>query len=174
MAVQIGSKPDSGFDDPLGMLRDCHRRIEHFLDILCAVAERAQGRILTQEEIAAVQSALNYFRVGGQRHTADEEYSLFPRLIAAGGVAELDRLEDDHRDAAQLHAEVEVLYQGWISGGLLAESDSRRLLSSTGRLHDAYQAHIQIEDNVVFPKAAQVLDKDAIEAIGREFRARRQ
>jgi hypothetical protein len=76
--IQIGAKPDSGFDDPLGMLKDCHRRIEHFLGILCLVAERAQGRDLTEEEIAAVGAALNYFRLGGHRHTADEEESLFP------------------------------------------------------------------------------------------------
>ena len=80
MGIQIGARPDSGFDDPLGMLKDCHRRIEQFLNILCLVVERAPGRALTQEESAAVQAALQYFRVGGQRHTADEEQSLFPRM----------------------------------------------------------------------------------------------
>jgi hypothetical protein len=50
MAIQIGAKRDSGFDDPLGMLKDCHRRIENFLGILCVVVERAQGRSLTGEE----------------------------------------------------------------------------------------------------------------------------
>ena len=73
MAIQIGGKPDSGFDDPIGMLKDCHRRIESFLHILCVVVDRAQGRTLTGEERAAVQAALQYFRTGGQRHTADEE-----------------------------------------------------------------------------------------------------
>jgi hemerythrin-like domain-containing protein len=175
VAVQIGANPDSGFDNPLGMLKDCHRRIEHFLGILCIVAaERARSRSLTEEEIAAVQAALNYFRVGGQRHTADEEESLFPRLISAGEFSELERLEHDHVEAAQLHAEVEVLYQSWVSAGALAERESRSLLSSTSRLRDLYQAHIQVEDNIVFPKAARVLDKDAIGAIGQEFRARRQ
>ena len=72
VGIQIGAKPDSGFDDPIGMLMDCHRRIEHFLHILCAVAERAYGRALTAEETSAVQAALQYFRAGGRRHTADE------------------------------------------------------------------------------------------------------
>ena len=44
MAIPIGAKPDSGFDDPIGMLKDCHRRIEHFLNILCLVADRAHIR----------------------------------------------------------------------------------------------------------------------------------
>src|ERR1700761_783023 len=80
MAIQIGAKPDSGFDDPIGMLKDCHRRIESFLGILCVVVEREQGRTLRDEERVAVQAALQYFRTGGKRHTADEEESLFPRL----------------------------------------------------------------------------------------------
>jgi hemerythrin-like domain-containing protein len=174
VAIQIGAKPDSGFDDPLGMLTDCHRRIERFLHILCTVAERAGGRSLTGEETAAVESALHYFHVGGQRHTADEEESLFPRLMAAGALSELDRLEHDHAEAGQMHAEVEALYRSWITSGTLTETESRRLLRSTGRLRDLYQAHIQIEDSIVFPKAAQVLDQTAIRAIGEEFRVRRQ
>jgi hypothetical protein len=80
MAIQIGAKPDSGFDNPIGMLKDCHRRIESFLGILGVVVDRAQSRSLTGEERDAVQAALQYFRTGGQRHTVDEEESLFPRL----------------------------------------------------------------------------------------------
>lgn len=174
MGIQIGAKPDSGFDDPIGMLKDCHRRIEHFLRILCIVAERAQNRKLTEEETAAVQIALQYFRVGGQRHTADEEESLFPRLMTAGDFTELERLEHDHLDAGQLHNEVESLYQSWMESGSLNEKDDRRLLTATGRLRCLYEAHIDVEDNIVFPKAARLLDPDAIARIGQEFRARRQ
>ena len=38
MPVQIGARPDSGFDDPIGMLKDCHRRIAHFAGVLVAVS----------------------------------------------------------------------------------------------------------------------------------------
>jgi hypothetical protein len=31
MATQIGAKPDGGSDDPIGMLKDGHRRIESFV-----------------------------------------------------------------------------------------------------------------------------------------------
>ena len=59
MAIQIGAKLDSGFNDPIGMLKDCHRRIESFLGILCLVVERAQGRTLTDEERDGIESALD-------------------------------------------------------------------------------------------------------------------
>ncbi len=122
MAVQIGAKPDSGFDDPIGMLKDCHRRIEHFLNILCIVAERPGDRSLTEEEQSAVKAALQYFHTGGEHHTADEEESLFPRLCGASEKSDMEvieRLERDHAHAAELHESVDWLYTAWISAGAL-------------------------------------------------------
>ncbi|MGA8741056.1 MAG: hemerythrin domain-containing protein [Terracidiphilus sp.] len=176
MAIQIGAKPDSSFDDPIGMLKDCHRRIESFLHILCVVVDRAQGRSLTVEERAAVQAALQYFRTGGQRHTADEEQSLFPRLRKSDAQAsdEIDRLENDHREANDLHTSVERLYAVWIESGALGPDDTQQLLAATSRLKQLYSDHIQVEETTVFARAAHILDRDAIAAIGIEFRLRRK
>lgn len=176
MAIQIGAKPDSGFDDPIGMLQDCHRRIEHFLDILCMVAERAHTRGLTGEERSAVQAALQYFHVGGERHTADEEESLFPRLrgeSTAGNLEAIDRLQHDHQHAAVLHDSVDWLYTAWISAGILGPDEQQRLLSQTRQLKQLYAEHIQMEERTVFPHALQLLDSRTIAAIGQEFRDRR-
>ncbi len=178
MGIQIGAKPDSGFDDPIGMLKDCHRRIEQFLHVLCLVVERAPGRQLSEEEHAAVQSALNYFRVGGQRHTADEEMSLFPRMqkeeSAAGALKEIEALEADHREADELHLAVDKLYAAWSEGRPLSSEDEQRLRAATQRLKQLYEGHIKIEENLVFPHAAASMDAETIAAIGEEFRERRK
>lgn len=178
MGIQIGAKPDAGFDDPIGMLKDCHRRIEQFLHVLCLVVERAPGRPLTAEESDVVKAALHYFRVGGQRHTADEEESLFPRMRAdqesAGALKEIDALEADHREADDLHLAVEKLYAGWVEGKPLTAEEERQLRLATQRLKQLYAGHIEIEENLVFPHAAASLDQRMISAIGDEFRARRK
>ncbi len=177
MAVQIGAKPDSGFDNPIGMLVDCHRRIERFLQILCGVAARAHGRELAEGEKTAVVDALRYFRTGGCRHTADEEESLFPRLRAAegaGGLEELNGLESDHGLADDLHAAVNTLYTRWIATGGLGAQDEQRLLRSTSKLQHLYKAHIKIEEGIVFPRAAEALDQRTIAEMGREFAERRR
>ncbi|MGA7244578.1 MAG: hemerythrin domain-containing protein [Terracidiphilus sp.] len=176
MAFQIGAKPDSGFDDPIGMLKDCHRRIESFLHILCVVVDRAQGRSLTDEERVAVQAALQYFRTGGQRHTADEEQSLFPRLRKSDAQVfeEIDRLENDHREANDLHGSVERSYSAWIQSGELGPEETRQLFSKTSRLKQLYSDHIHVEETTVFARATQVLDRNALTAIGTEFRFRRK
>lgn len=178
MGIQIGAKPDAGFDDPIGMLKDCHRRIEQFLHVLCLVVDRAPGRPLTEEEAGAVKSALNYFRVGGQRHTADEEESLFPRMRADQGSAtalkEIEALETDHRHADDLHVAVEQLYTSWLEGRALKTEELQQLRSATERLKQLYEGHIRIEENLVFPRAAASLDRESIAQIGEEFRARRK
>jgi hemerythrin-like domain-containing protein len=159
------------------MLIDCHRRIERFLHILCVVADRAAGRTLTEEEKTAVQAALNYFRVGGLRHTADEEESLFPRLraeFAATNGEDLGRLENDHRCANDLHAAVDALYSEWIEAGRLNSEEEQRLQACALQLKNLYEEHIQIEEEIVFPRAAEVLDSRTIAAIGQEFVARRK
>lgn len=176
MPVQIGAKRDSGFDDPLGMLTDCHRRIERFLKVLDLVCQRAKGRALSDDEGSAIRAALDYFRSGGRRHTADEEESLFPRLrgqLSASDFREIDSLEHEHQTADALHAEVDELYTRWLSAGTLDEADATRLASAVEELVGTYAGHIRLEEEVVFPRAAQVLDPGTVQAIGDEFRRRR-
>jgi hemerythrin-like domain-containing protein len=177
MPVQIGAKPDSGFDDPLGMLRDCHRRIERFLDVLCRIAQDARGRALSTEEAGSVEAALRYFRESGPRHNADEEESLFPRLRASpegGNPGAVDRLEAEHQTAARLHDSVEELCRAWIADGSLSEADAESLSATTGALRSMYAGHIRVEEEQVFPRAAAVLNRAALAAMGQEFQARRR
>jgi len=139
------------------------------------VIDRAQGRSLTDEERDAVQAALQYFRTGGQRHSADEEESLFPRLrkSAAESFEQLDGLEQDHREANDLHASIEQLYATWIQSGRLGTHQTEQLLSQTARLQQLYSDHIKVEESSVFARAIEVLDSRTIAAIGTEFRRRR-
>lgn len=176
MPVQIGARRDSGFDDPIGMLKDCHRRIAHFAGVLVAVSERAQGRALTCEEWTAAEGSLHYFRESGPRHNRDEEDSVFPRLRALGSAAlraEMTRLEDEHEEADALHQQTVRLFAKWRADHGLPSDEEARLVAAAQRLKQLYEEHIRIEEERVFPRAAQVLDAATLAAIGQEFRKRR-
>jgi hemerythrin-like domain-containing protein len=177
MAVQIGAKPDSGYDDPLGMLQDCHRRIEHFLHLLHQIGTSTSCTALTPEAIKAVEAALQYFRTSGPKHNADEEESVFPRLrtgIAADKLEQIDRLERDHDRAALLHDSVDLLFSSWIANHELRAKDQQLLRDNLEQLQSIYTGHIKLEETIIFPLAARQLSPDAIEAIGQEFRQRRK
>jgi hemerythrin-like domain-containing protein len=176
--IKIGQSADHGFDEPLGLLSDCHRRIERFLDVLLQIA-RAGGRPLPQADREALSVALHYFRAAAPRHTADEEQSLFPRLRAAPDVRAraaletLTRLESDHRAADAHHEAVDALGTRWLEHGELSWSDAAALREHLGALRALYDAHIAVEDRELFPAAAHALSRSELEAIGREMADRR-
>ena len=70
MPIVIGAKRESDFSDPIGMLGDCHRRIERFLNALLTVATCAKGGPLTNEQQTALATSLRYFREAAPKHTA--------------------------------------------------------------------------------------------------------
>jgi hemerythrin-like domain-containing protein len=162
MLLKIGNRPDHGFDEPLGLLSDCHRRIEQFLRVLRAVTDAAGGGTLGDTDRAQLQAAIAYFAQAAPRHTADEEESLFPRLrasadpVATRALDLLVRLEQDHAVADERHQAVDRLVREHLDA-----------------LHRAYETHIAIEDQELFPAAARVLSREQVIEIGREMAARR-
>jgi hemerythrin-like domain-containing protein len=179
MPIVIGAKRESDFTDPIGMLSDCHRRIEMFLNVLVRVAEQAQGAALNEEQRGALESALRYFREAAPKHTADEEESLFPRLrqIESAEVralmARIDSLEEEHVCADRIHDEVDNLGRLWLRDGTLSPEQGSRLLTLLLQLRDLYRHHIATEDNEVFPTARAALSAADRTAIGGEMASRR-
>ena len=176
--IKIGGKPDHGFDEPLGLLSDCHRRIEWFLGALLRVSREERGGPLSAAGRQALEQALAYFRTAAPRHTADEEESLFPLLRASGRDAArvmsvVDKLEGDHRAAGAGHATVERLASRWLETGELPDDRTRELIETLESLQGTYEAHIRVEDREVFPAAARILSGPQLEEVGRQMAERR-
>lgn len=179
MPITIGKKPDSDYSNPLGLLSDCHRRIEQFLGVLIEVTSHARGAEMNEDQRKGLEAALKYFREATPKHTSDEEESLFPRMLessderARSAISRLDELHADHEKADAAHAEVEVLGSQWLSTGTLSSESIDRLRALLDRLQSTYEKHIAIEDHEIFPLAGQILSKADIAAVGQEMAARR-
>lgn len=178
MPVQIGAKTHD-FSDPTGLLSDCHRRIEMFLASLQRVAEVIDSP-LSSEARTALEAALRYFHEAAPRHTKDEEESLFPRLRRIhnqeieSALSALNALEDDHRRADALHAEVHALGLQCLEKGYLSLHETDRFRGVVSDLASIYKEHIQIEDNVIFPAAKRALSTAQKSSIANEMASRRQ
>jgi len=179
MPITIGAKRESDFADPIGMLGDCHRRIQRFLNVLVTLAAQRQGGPLSTEHKTALATSLRYFREAAPKHTADEEESLFPRLrqVDPSGseaiLMRIEALEQDHECAGAAHDEVDRLGQLWLANGRLSPAESSRLSAVLDQLARLYRGHIAIEDTEVFPFAAQALPPSERAALGAEMAARR-
>src|SRR5215472_14630558 len=177
MPVQIGSKAHN-FSDPTGLLSDCHRRIEMFMQVLEGVAKTVDSP--PEEEIRqSLEKALRYFREAAPKHTADEEQSLFPRLRTlespqlAEAFAKLDELEIDHRWSEPLHLRIERLGQDYLSKGRLSETQVADFRDLVSKLSAMYLRHIAVEDNILFPAAERVLSDRDKQVIAEEMAKRR-
>ncbi len=158
------------FDDPLGMLTACHGRIERQLATLGRLQRHLPQHGCDADARAAARAILRYFDLAAPNHHADEEQSVFPRLLAASPSARalLDALECDHA----------ALAEGWVRlRPLLASiaAGQRANLSpkDVAGVRRAYDAHIAREESELIPLAAATFDAQTLAAIGREMAARR-
>jgi hemerythrin-like domain-containing protein len=179
MPVTIGAKPSPDFSNPIELLIDCHRRIERFLAVLMKVAGQVKGGPMTNGQSRQWEQALKYFRNAAPRHTADEEESLFPRLRRLNkpeverALAEMQKLEADHEQAAEWHEIVDQLGRKWLSETVLVSHDSERLNQALANLSQLYSRHIAMEDDSLFPVAAALLAGSEKASIGVEMAQRR-
>ena len=179
MPVVIGGKPESSFADPIGLLGDCHRRIERFLSVLVQIAAEAHGSSLSDDQRKGWDTALRYFREAAPKHTADEEESLFPRLRGINRpevralLSRVDTLEEEHVCAGKAHDEVDRLGRLWLDDGSLSPERALRISTLLAQLSELYRRHIAMEDDEVFPLAAAVLSVPERKAIGGEMASRR-
>ncbi len=180
MAVNIGDKPLADFADPLGLMVDCHRRIERFL---LALQQLARSGELDDAGFAALGTALDYFVRASPRHNEDEEYSLFPALLATGvaagnaeaamALARIDQLKNDHKVAEDLHHQLDELGRAWLVARAISPPDLLNFQKLADRLASIYAPHIAMEERDVFPVAARVLAPQTLASIGEQMRARR-
>lgn len=180
MPVELGQKALAGFDEPIRVLMDCHRRIEKFLGLLLRVTDECRGQAMSREYREAAEAALRYFSNAAPHHTADEEGTLFPALRhhaddprVAEVLRRIDELEADHDKADAGHARVAELMQRWLDAGTLPAAPLAELRETLDTLHATYARHIAEEDEVIFPLAAEVLDSEALVEVGRSMAARR-
>ena len=171
MAADPFSDPSApGFDDPLGMLAACHRRIERQLATLDRLQRHLPEHGCDDEARAAAGAILKYFDGPAPNHHADEEQSLFPRLRAREASAGelVDELEHDHETLAARWRRLRPLLAG-IAAGVRANLSPKQV----DDLRAAYAAHIAREEGLLIPLAARALDAESLRRIGEEMAARR-
>lgn len=179
MPVTIGTARESNFANPLGLLTDCHRRIERFLGVLVRVAAEAREGPLNAKRRRAMEAALSYFHRAAPLHTADEEEDLFPELRRVKRpdieqiVARVSQLESEHSIATAWHHQVHDIGERWLRHNYLLPKEAVELKTILTSLTELYRGHIAVEESEIFPAAEEALSAFEKEAIGRRMAHRR-
>jgi hemerythrin-like domain-containing protein len=178
MPVTIGARPGT-FTNPIGLLLDCHQRINRFLETLHTIANEKRGRPLGTEYRRALEIALKYFRDAAPKHTEDEEEDLFPALRSLGQadreqiLSRIDRLESDHSLTGKWHLVCDEIGRRWLRDDGLCLRDAAQFEIVLSLLARLYRSHIAIEEHEIFPIAQAALSGPEKAAIGRSMALRR-
>jgi hemerythrin-like domain-containing protein len=171
MSPDLLSEPTApSFDDPLGMLAACHRRIERQLATLARLQRHLPEYGCDTDARTAARNVLKYFDTAAANHHADEEHSVFPRLagVATDAGALLKGLARDHAALAVQWRKLRPMLAA-IAGGQRANLSPRQVQV----LAAAYAAHIAREEGELLPLAARVFDAGTLRIVGEEMAARR-
>lgn len=159
------------FDDPLGMLTACHRRIERTLTTLARLQRHLPENGCDDDARAAARGILKYFDNAAPNHHADEEESLFPRLLRLGSAEVrlvIEALERDHVELAGDWTKLRPLLAA-IAAGERDNLSPKQVTDVTTH----YEGHIGREEGELFPLVAELCDAATIADIGREMARRR-
>ncbi len=166
--VSLGASPPPSFEDPIGMLLHCHRRMEEQLAALDRAA--AALGVSPDDALTAVEAALKWLETAGTRHTEDEEASFFPRLY---GVADLlAELSAEHRTTEAIFLALRTVVRRVREDPSLLSTVAEDLRAHATALAAAYRDHISAEETRFIPLARD-LDPAELRAIGIEMSLRR-
>lgn len=162
-------------EDAVDLLVACHRRIRHFTETSARLAH-AQSEAL--DEIRSASAGVyRYFSVSLPLHEADEEETLRPRLYSTGD----ERIRRALLAMHDQHMAIDELIERLLPLLLLLERNPAALgevggemCSITQALRDVFDAHLKLEEEVLFPAIRELLPENERAAMLSEMRSRRQ
>lgn len=170
MLISIGKRKAPA--DLVALLLECHERIRSFVRMAAEIGRRDD---LTHAEIAEGCAACErYFTQAFPLHVEDEEQSVLPRLVGrdANVDAALAHMQSEHASHAPLLAsmleDLRAVREAPDRAALRA-----RLCTSATELAEAFERHLSLEEQVIFP-ALRSFTQEAEAEVLRELRARRQ
>ena len=159
-------------EDAFGLLLACHVRIRDF----CALALKlaAMEAVPPHERAEAASRLERYFTLGLSRHVEDEDLSLAPRVLAAGPPPDvLVALLEMTRQHAEMDRILAILLPGWRAVATDPNRCPVELANDSERLAAHMEAHLRLEEEVIFPAARTLLPPKEAKAVLAELRARR-
>jgi hemerythrin-like domain-containing protein len=155
-------------------LLDCHARIRHFAALAVKLASVDAG----PAEIADVAAKVHrYFTVAMPLHVADEDRTLFSRMLPVASIRVREALLTMTQQHVAIAALLFELTEEWTR--LIADPTARdalnpRLIEASTRLEDLLREHLSLEEEVILPEIPHLLsEQEQLDALA-EIRARRR
>jgi hemerythrin-like domain-containing protein len=175
MLNQISSSRKTASEDAVDLLIGCHQRIRHFTDVAGKLAH-AQG--VSPEEASRTAAGVHrYFSVSLPLHEADEDRTLQPRLSAVADEKvrrALLAMGDQHQTIDELIERLLPLLVMVRNNPETLHVVGGEMCATTNALDEIFRAHLQMEEEVIFPAIRTVLPASARQEMLLEMQERRK
>jgi iron-sulfur cluster repair protein YtfE (RIC family) len=176
MLNQISSLPSQPkTEDAVDLLIGCHQRIRHFTGVAVKLAH-AQGA--TPEEVVQAASGVHrYYTISLPLHEADEEETMRPRLSAVGDEKlchALLAMTDQHLAIDELLERLLPLLVMVQNNPQTIHMAGSEMCSITKALHEIFNAHLELEEEVIFPAIREALPESVRVEMLSEMQGRRR
>lgn len=176
MLNQISPLPSTPkTEDAVDLLIGCHQRIRHFTGVAMKLAH-AQGAT-SEEVVQAATSVHRYYTVSLPLHEADEEETLRPRLDATGN----EKLRHALLAMTDQHLAIDELLERLLPLLVMVRNNpdtihaaGSEMCSITKALDEIFNAHLQLEEEVIFPAIREMLPESARAEMLSEMQNRRK
>ncbi len=172
--LRLQPSPEAPPGDAFQLLLACHERMRTFSALAVRLARLPD--VPPSQRAEAAGRVERYFSMGLPLHVEDEEHSLSPRLREVGLSPEaLQALDEMTRQHEEIEAVLATLLPTWRE---LRDTPERYdvlkgRLEGSEPLAKLLEAHLQLEERVLFPEARARLTQRSLEAFAAEVRARR-
>lgn len=160
----------AGYDDPLGLIGACHRRIEAKCELLQKLASHLKRHGCDEDACLAAAQLRKYFNSAARHHHEDEEADLFPLLAAidTGSGALIARLQDEHRRMQDAGQRLDTVLEA-----VERQAEARVPAELVEEFVELYLRHIAVEDCELLPKARSALGPAQLAALAAGMARRR-
>jgi hemerythrin-like domain-containing protein len=169
------AKTQPATEDAVDMLIGCHQRIRHFTDVAIKLAH-AQGA--TADEVTQAAAGVHrYYTVSLPLHEADEEDTLRPRLDTLGDEKlhhALTAMTDQHQAIDELLERLLPLLVMVRNNPDTIHAAGPEMCNITKALDEIFRAHLQLEEEAIFPAIRERLPPAVQAEMAGEMRGRRK
>jgi iron-sulfur cluster repair protein YtfE (RIC family) len=162
-------------EDAVDLLIGCHLRIRHFT---AAAVKLAHAQGAGSDEIRqAAASVYRYYSVSLPLHEADEEDTVRPRLDPVAGERvrhALLAMADQHQGIYEFVERLMPLLQLVQQNPAALPQVGGEMCSLTSALDEIFRAHLELEEQVIFPAIRESLPESARAEMLTEMQQRRK
>ncbi len=165
-----------GFDRPLELIRQTHRRLEH----RCALMQRLVGHLQESGCDADAQATaghiVRFFEDEMARHHEDEDQEFYQAVAEAAPAKSRPAIATLVADLRSEHDQLQAVWRDVLRPQLIAimEGRSKSLnREAVDRCEMLYVSHVEREEQILLPIAEKHLSVARIERLGRGMAERR-